>query len=739
MSEFKHKIQITVPGQVQLPELVTKDSDPMFQGLPLGSKLVNFQHVVKGGKSDAEKVATYGVYRTPEEFLKETLKLRHPFNIPVSNDLDNISAISQILSLGKLGVMKVRLERLIHYKRLAESLEVSENELKSAMRPDVRKIMGTKRLLLFKQMLEDANVGDENLFSELTNGFRLTGQKEASGQFRPRFKPAQLSVEELRKSSKWARHAIVASCERVAEDDKVATSVWEETMSQLQDGWIKGPFSAVELDKKFPDGWIASKRFGVVQGAKVRSVDDFSEFLVNSAVGGGEQIVLQGLDEVASVAKLMVGAAGKDGGIWMPSSLGEHVRSGVWDASWSSDQVTDVLGRAMGLKSAYKQLCRHPDDDWCSILAVWSPVDKDVRYFESVALPFGAVSAVNAFNRAARALRLILCILFLLVNTNFFDDFCQLEFSPLCTNAWSTAETVMKLLGWKIAMSEDKRKPFSYSFTMLGAVIDLSKSSEGKVVLMNKPSRVSELKDAVEDVLTAGNLSYAQLRSLRGMLLYAAGHIFGRCTQIAVQALGNVSNRGTKNLLCEEASRNLKFAISTLAAAGPRVISAWRDEWPVVIFTDGACEQDGSLVTHGAVLCDLATNSFLFFDDKVPEVFLEEWLKGGKKQVIGQAEVFPVWVAKVTCKELLRGRQVLWFLDNEAARAALVRSYSPVLDSMQLIRNCAWEDVFSQTLNWYARVPSKSNLSDAASRLAFEEYAALDFTKVQPVYAHDVK
>ena len=42
-----------------------------------------------------------------------------------------------------------------------------------------------------------------------------------------------------------------------------------------------------------------------------------------------------------------------------------------------------------------------------------------------------------------------------------------------------------------------------------------------------------------------------------------------------------------------------------------------------------------------------------------------------------------------------------------------------LLDSMQLIRNCAHEDVKAQTLNWYARVPSKSNLSDAASRLDF--------------------
>ena len=66
------------------------------------------------------------------------------------------------------------------------------------------------------------------------------------------------------------------------------------------------------------------------------------------------------------------------------------------------DELKDLQGRALDLKSAYKQLARSPSDDWCSILAVWSPEQNCVCYFESIALPFGAVSAVNAFNRVAR-------------------------------------------------------------------------------------------------------------------------------------------------------------------------------------------------------------------------------------------------------------------------------------------------------------------------------------------------
>ena len=83
-------------------------------------------------------------------------------------------------------------------------------------------------------------------------------------------------------------------------------------------------------------------------------------------------------------------------------------------------------GRALDLKAAYKQLARHPDDGWVSIIAVLNPEANVVHYFEAVALPFGAVSSVTGFNRTARALRKVLSTLFFLVTTNFYDDFCQL-------------------------------------------------------------------------------------------------------------------------------------------------------------------------------------------------------------------------------------------------------------------------------------------------------------------------
>ena len=194
ISEFKHTIQVTVPATTILPEVVGEGVAKPLEGLPIGAKLVRFQHIHERGSPDAKKTAVDGVFRTPQEFLHEALRLRHLFNLPVSGDVDNIEAISQVLQMGKLGAMKFRLQQVQKYRKLASELEEEEKLLHSNMHPDLQSVMRPKRILLFQKMMDDAGVVDTQLCEEMKCGFRLVGQLESSGQFRPRFKPAELSV-----------------------------------------------------------------------------------------------------------------------------------------------------------------------------------------------------------------------------------------------------------------------------------------------------------------------------------------------------------------------------------------------------------------------------------------------------------------------------------------------------------------------------------------------------------------
>ena len=137
---------------------------------------------------------------------------------------------------------------------------------KRSLNEDVCRGLENKRLLLFKEMAAEAGVGDEHLFQELVEGFKLTGEMTQSRQFQTQLKPAMISVQQLRDSSVWPRKMIHASCRRVGADPEIARAVYEETQQQLQGGWVKGPFSAMELDAKYNGCWIASKRFGARHG-----------------------------------------------------------------------------------------------------------------------------------------------------------------------------------------------------------------------------------------------------------------------------------------------------------------------------------------------------------------------------------------------------------------------------------------------------------------------------------------
>ena len=313
------------------------------------------------------------------------------------------------------------------------------------------------------------------------------------------------------------------------------------------------------------------------------------------------------------------------------------------------------------MKAAYKQLARSPEHAWASVIAVWSPAEKKTVFFESVALLFGAVSAVISFNRAARALRDILCKLFRIAATNFFDDFCTVEGEPLCQNCLTVSEMVMQLLGWRISMGEAKRFPFKKKFQILGAVMSFEGSTEGLVAVENKPDRISSIRRACEEC-QKGGLTDADLASLKGKLLYAAGHTFGKATQLAVQLLGRQAAR-----IKQDQQRILQAVlevVDVLAAARPRVLRPMGCEPPVIVFTDGACEQDGKLVTHGAVLCDPLHSVKEFFGGVIPEALVTEWASSGSRQLIGQAEIYPVVLAKATWAGYLAKRKVIWFIDN---------------------------------------------------------------------------
>ena len=150
--------------------------------------------------------------------------------------------------------------------------------------------------------------------------------------------------------------------------------------------------------------------------------------------------------------------------------------------------------------------------------------------------------------------------------------------------------------------------------------------------------------------------------------------------------------------------------------AKPRVIEARKSLPPVLIFSDGACEAEGTSI--GAVLFDPFSNRLQCFGARVSQGIIETWKsKADQEQVIGQAELFPLLVARLTWSDIIAGRRVLYFLDNESARIAMVRAYSPVLCSLSIVMSCLKWDYDNDSLGWDARVPTASKPGDAPSSM----------------------
>ena len=123
------------------------------------------------------------------------------------------------------------------------------------------------------------------------------------------------------------------------------------------------------------------------------------------------------------------------------------------------------------------------------------------------------------------------------------------------------------------------------------------------------------------------------------------------------------------------------------------------------------------------------------FGVNVPEWELEKWRSSVDDQCIGQAEVAPVLWAKLTWSHVLRGRRVLFFIDNDSARFALVNMYSPVDSTASLLWRVAEADAEAVAISWYARVPSEANLADLPSRLDFQEVLSRGFEVVEPRFS----
>ena len=211
---------------------------------------------------------------------------------------------------------------------LRRSLELREEEkaLHEGLPDHLKKILGGKRLLLWKEILQDLGYPDVSVVDDMISGFALTGWAPTTGIFRPDVRKPSLSVKQLVNMSPGLNASVLESILRT-EPGEHDQFVWDETLSEVSKGWLG------ESDE-FGECFIA-RRFPVPQKSKIRLVDDFSVAGVNAAFGLREKLKVQAVDELCA---------------YLASMLDDT----------SKADMPGLVGRTYDLRSAYKQFGTDP-------------------------------------------------------------------------------------------------------------------------------------------------------------------------------------------------------------------------------------------------------------------------------------------------------------------------------------------------------------------------------------------
>jgi hypothetical protein len=647
------------------------------------------------GKRLHVELCTVGVPREPWDFVSRAVVTGHPRSLGIHLSSNVMDMLRQNFSEEPYKLVKERAKFLHKWTQRCKALEGEERRLHENLEGHLKDVLVGKRLLLFKEILEELNYPDKTLVDEICAGFTLSGWQSRSHVFPSSLKRPAQSLESARKVAKGLNRNI---CKQVASnsDEALAAEVWELTQEEVDKGWVW-----IDEDCKVEDHLLA-KRFGLRQAEKTRLIDDCSIGGFNSTCGANEKLKIHAIDEMAAYIA------------WCLTNLG-------------GSSMESVLGKTYDLKNAYKQYGIAAHDRSLLRIAVWDPVSSRVRFLGLNALPFGAIGSVGSFLRIAMATWFIGVVGLRLCWTSFFDDFTLLSKKVCAESASIAAEGLFSLLGIDYAKEGKKAVPWDTKVTALGVVIDLSPEGSADdevgrfVTIGHTASRVEELSNTLGAILESKVMSKKEAERLRGRLQWFESFASGRVAQQALLALSKLTATGRKSeRLSDQELAAVRILKERVILAPPtKIRTTSLDTW--YVFSDGACEgetlKEGSI---GAVLISPSGIACEFFAEMVPKEWMESFLSLPQHPIF-ELELLPVWISLVEWEGYLSNTQCVFYLDNEAAKGALVRGATEGGSGAKLVHAFVIAEMRCQVKVWFSRVPTSSNIADGPSRMSFDE------------------
>ncbi|CAE6920920.1 aspC [Symbiodinium sp. CCMP2592] len=498
-------------------------------------------------------------------------------------------------------------------------------------------------------------------------GFKAVGAIEPTGVFREIPHTEHVSQDEfLGEAAMEFIHDLV---HRVPSPD--AQAIWDLTKEECDKGWCSGPFSVAQLDQQFGQGqWRPVPRFLVTQASgKQRLIDD---------------VVLHFWGELPD---------------WfLPTAC------------------------IMDLPEAYRGCPVEPQQRAFTIAATFDPEGRRWCFWVYTGLLYGLSSAVLSFNRLPTLLVAVARRLIALGCGAYFDDLFDIAVRCIARSSQDALLHVLALAGAPPA--PDKTQPPRANFGYLGAAFDFSSIKEDGIITCGPTSAsLQKLQDSVAAVAESGQLSPAVASKLRGQAGWTGSLLHGKCGRLALRFLKQrqYATDGDRTVTPSQL-QELRLLVAISQEAPVKYIDILQPpRQPVVVYSDASYES--GVAKCGWVVfsphCRPVGQALT-----VPPEWIASWEP--RETQIFAAEAFCSLLVPFNLPHLFRGQDIIWFIDNEAAAAAVIRGSSGSIDVDMIVQLSA---LFLLRLNarlWVEWINSDANCSDGLSRDGVHDEWTLD-------------
>lgn len=259
-----------------------------------------------------------GTWRTPDQFVNKAQQVTHPMDECALEEITK-DAIRFVSKLDPRLVSVERRKNFLKARIMAKQLEEQEIDLHRNLPESVEKVVGGKRILLWKRLLEQNGYDDMGVVKFMTEGMPLVGSHDHPSCYPLKLKTALMSEEELRDLALPCRTAL-ENRRPQTEARGFAEHLAETAAEEVKVQFLEGPFySSAEVSEALRhDQRRIMRRFVIEQASKLRPIDDGLEAQLNAAYTSPSRLDLQDADYVV----VLTPELGKTGDLcWVGKTL----------------------------------------------------------------------------------------------------------------------------------------------------------------------------------------------------------------------------------------------------------------------------------------------------------------------------------------------------------------------------------------------------------------------------------